>query len=74
MKLKELFAALFMLLFPIDILAQTSFTISDGAIENEALKTKIERNMTYLLATFRLTAESGKKTISLSRLHDKRRD
>ena len=67
MKLKELFAALFMLLFPIDILAQTSFTISDGAIENEALKTKIERNMTYLLATFRLTAESGKKTISLSR-------
>ena len=35
MKLKELFAALFMLLFPIDILAQTSFTISDGAIENE---------------------------------------
>ena len=67
MELKELFAALFMLLFPIDILAQTSFTISDGAIENEALKTKIERNMTYLLATFRLTAESGKKTISLSR-------
>ncbi|MBO7661105.1 MAG: hypothetical protein J6S65_06230, partial [Bacteroidaceae bacterium] len=67
MKLKELFAALFMLLLPIDILAQTSFTISDGAIENEALKTKIERNMTYLLATFRLTAESGKKTISLSR-------
>lgn len=67
MKLKELFAALFMLLFPIDILAQTSFTISDGAIENEALKTKIERNMTYLLATFRLTAESGKKNISLSR-------
>lgn len=67
MKLKELFAALLMLLFPIDILAQTSFTISDGAIENEALKTKIERNMTYLLATFRLTAESGKKTISLSR-------
>ena len=67
MKLKELFAALFMLLFPIDILAQTSFSISDGAIENEALKTKIERNMTYLLATFRLTAESGKKTISLSR-------
>ena len=67
MKLKVLFAALFMLLFPIDILAQTSFTISDGAIENEALKTKIERNMTYLLATFRLTAESGKKTISLSR-------
>ena len=67
MKLKELFAALFMLLFPIDILAQTSFTISDGVIENEALKTKIERNMTYLLATFRLTAESGKKTISLSR-------
>jgi hypothetical protein len=67
MKLKELFAALFMLLFPIDILAQTSFTTSDGAIENEALKTKIERNMTYLLATFRLTAESGKKTISLSR-------
>lgn len=67
MKLKDLFAALFMLLFPIDILAQTSFTISDGAIENEALKTKIERNMTYLLATFRLTAESGKKTISLSR-------
>jgi hypothetical protein len=67
MKLKELFAALFMLLFPIDILAQTSFTISDGAIENEALKTKIERNMTYLLATIRLTAESGKKTISLSR-------
>jgi hypothetical protein len=67
MKLKELFAALFMLLFPIDIWAQTSFTISDGAIENEALKTKIERNMTYLLATFRLTAESGKKTISLSR-------
>ncbi len=67
MKLKELIAALFMLLFPIDILAQTSFTISDGAIENEALKTKIERNMTYLLATFRLTAESGKKNISLSR-------
>ena len=67
MKLKELFAALFMLLFPIDILAQTSFSISDGAIENEALKTKIERNMTYLLATFRLTAESGKKNISLSR-------
>ena len=67
MKLKELFAAFFMLLLPIDILAQTSFTISDGAIENEALKTKIERNMTYLLATFRLTAESGKKTISLSR-------
>ena len=67
MKLKELFATLFLLLFPIDILAQTSFTISDGAIENEALKTKIERNMTYLLATFRLTAESGKKTISLSR-------
>lgn len=67
MKLKELFAALFMLLFPIYILAQTSFSISDGAIENEALKTKIERNMTYLLATFRLTAESGKKTISLSR-------
>ncbi len=67
MKLKELFAALFMLLFPIDILAQTSFTISDGAIENEALNTKIERNMTYLLATFRLTAESGKKNISLSR-------
>lgn len=67
MKLKELFAALFLLLFPIDLLAQTSFTISDGAIENAALKTKIEQNMTYLLATFRLTAESGKKSISLSR-------
>lgn len=67
MKLKELFAAFFLLLFPIDLLAQTSFTISDGAIENAALKTKIEQNMTYLLATFRLTAESGKKSISLSR-------
>lgn len=67
MKLKELFAAFILLLFPIDLLAQTSFTISDGAIENAALKTKIEQNMTYLLATFRLTAESGKKSISLSR-------
>ena len=62
-----LLASLVALLLSVDVMAQTTFSITDGVVKNEEVKNRIEKNMLYLISTFRQTAESGKKNISLSK-------
>jgi len=67
LNIREMFTALTMLLLSVDAFAQTHFSITEGVIRDAAVKARMERNMTYLLNTFRTTAENGKKSISLSK-------
>jgi len=67
LNIREMFTALTMLLLSVDAFAQTHFSITEGVIRDAAVKSRMERNMTYLLNTFRTTAENGKKSISLSK-------
>ena len=64
--IKQVILAVLLSLPCVMTFAETSFTITEG-VADENLKATMEKNVSALLAEFRVSADEGRKTVKLSR-------